>query len=533
MNVVLKLFKRIPFFLCIFILVFVLDIKFNRTYVYATDVIYVRINNTCPREPNQLKSIDSFEVEGSDLEPIMTSGILGAYCPSAPDGGQFFQWFNGPAEMEYTFHLTGEFESGEEIDDEMVTATPVASSDGMGGTWHYVELTFDPPSSATSTPPTTGTTTLTPTTSPGNNPGTINFISPVSSVTNAGAIPLEVSLEDINCDDDYSFRVDITDISGARTTNIFFQNIDNDEIDDGEYSISQSFDLLRDPPWCISTDACSNQEFRLTAYADCGSETNRGQRNFTIYKESEEITDVSIEIETVDLGDTYEIQLAFNNERRNFTEESGTEVFENVAFGNHPYTARAVYTDGDEEVTENYEGEVEVTEHNQIIIIRIRKGGSHAVVAPMKYVSISNEGLEGCAVSTGYDLTCANCIARKANGDPFTSVEEVVTSFESQDAIYTNNVYTAFGCWDPTYSGTITRILQIGLGISGAMILLRIGQALTKIMSADNPEKKKEGVDMIVSAFMALIMLLCGAIGLRFLGINVLKVLPPGTIEVE
>ncbi|MBD3362937.1 hypothetical protein GF362_04415 [Candidatus Dojkabacteria bacterium] len=182
------------------------------------------------------------------------------------------------------------------------------------------------------------------------------------------------------------------------------------------------------------------------------------------------------------------------------------------------------------------EDEIEIGEGEQrMIIVHLEDGklSLSDIEAGYLGISLSNEGLEGCAISTGYDLTCANCIARKANGDPFTSIEEVVASFQTGDAAYTNNVYTALGCWDTTYEGTLTRVLQIGLGISGALILVRMGQALTKIMSADNPEKKKEGIDMIVSAFMALLMLLFGAIGLRFLGINVLKVLPPGTIEIE
>lgn len=149
--------------------------------------------------------------------------------------------------------------------------------------------------------------------------------------------------------------------------------------------------------------------------------------------------------------------------------------------------------------------------------------------------NISNQGIEACKG----DLNCINCIARKVNGEipnqtysKFQSIADAA-SVSNTEIAYTNNIYTAIGCVDTSQDGIITRLIQIALGITGLILVIRLGEAVFLIQTADDPEKKKEGLQKIMTVFGALLIIAFSGLGLRFLGVNVFKVFSPGTIEIE
>ncbi|MFQ5493452.1 MAG: hypothetical protein ACE5DX_04805 [Candidatus Dojkabacteria bacterium] len=86
-------------------------------------------------------------------------------------------------------------------------------------------------------------------------------------------------------------------------------------------------------------------------------------------------------------------------------------------------------------------------------------------------------------------------------------------------------VWTGLGCVDTTRDGLITRIFQIGVGLIGGIMIVMFIAAAFK-MQTDNPEEIREAREMITSAIIALIILIGAVVILRFLGINVLGILP-------
>ncbi len=150
-------------------------------------------------------------------------------------------------------------------------------------------------------------------------------------------------------------------------------------------------------------------------------------------------------------------------------------------------------------------------------------------ISPSSYVS--NIGIEGC----GDSLSCINCLIRKdaTNFEKFTSLEEAVAANAGgEDKIYrTNNIYTALGCIDPSDQGIIVRLLQISLGIVGGITGARFGQAAYKFGKGE-PESTKEAWEIIWSAILSLLLIAFSVVGFRFIGINLFKLLTPGTVEI-
>ncbi len=150
------------------------------------------------------------------------------------------------------------------------------------------------------------------------------------------------------------------------------------------------------------------------------------------------------------------------------------------------------------------------------------KGTSGEVVISTK----SNAGLEACGSDP--TLQCANCIARRdESGGRFGSLSEAFQAEDAESIVYTNNIYSAIGCLDVSRNGLIVRLFQIALGMIGIMIVFRIGQAAV-IMQKGNPESFKEGQEIIWSSIVALILILFSAAAIRFLGIDILGLIPEG-----
>lgn len=147
------------------------------------------------------------------------------------------------------------------------------------------------------------------------------------------------------------------------------------------------------------------------------------------------------------------------------------------------------------------------------------------------------------APATGEEYTCVNGRVRRGNvtsGDNDGAAGCDLIDVDSEEAdlcfrcIEQNTedrddgkvfVWNALGCWDVSLNGVVTRLFQIGVGIIGGVMILRFIQAAI-MMQTDNPEQIREAREIITSAIIALIVLLGAVVILRFLGINVLGILP-------
>lgn len=86
-------------------------------------------------------------------------------------------------------------------------------------------------------------------------------------------------------------------------------------------------------------------------------------------------------------------------------------------------------------------------------------------------------------------------------------------------------VYSSLGCINTDRDAFITRLFQLGFGLLSGFAIVRIMVAAVNMQSSD-PTKHKEGRDMAVSAIVALVTLAAAIPILRYLGINLLSILP-------
>lgn len=117
-------------------------------------------------------------------------------------------------------------------------------------------------------------------------------------------------------------------------------------------------------------------------------------------------------------------------------------------------------------------------------------------------------------------------IACKEFKDPQTGefLEEYTKCVECIDDCDTC-VYSSLGCIDTTLNGVITTVMRIGLGVLGAVGILRIMQAAMLRQSAD-PKDIQESWDIIMSVIMGAIVLVASSLILRVIGVNILGILP-------
>lgn len=86
-------------------------------------------------------------------------------------------------------------------------------------------------------------------------------------------------------------------------------------------------------------------------------------------------------------------------------------------------------------------------------------------------------------------------------------------------------VYSSIGCIDTSRDAFITRLFQLGFGMLSGFAVVRLMWAAVKMQSAD-PAKIQEGRDMATSAIIAIVTLAAAIPILRYLGINLLSILP-------
>lgn len=85
--------------------------------------------------------------------------------------------------------------------------------------------------------------------------------------------------------------------------------------------------------------------------------------------------------------------------------------------------------------------------------------------------------------------------------------------------------YSGAGCIPVTSNDLIIRIFQIGLGVVGAFAIVRFIQAALLRQTAD-PSKIQESYDIITSIIIGLVVLLGSVVILKFIGVDVLQILP-------
>jgi hypothetical protein len=128
-----------------------------------------------------------------------------------------------------------------------------------------------------------------------------------------------------------------------------------------------------------------------------------------------------------------------------------------------------------------------------------------------------NTGIQGCLdLPDDEKKRCFDCFAKNINPDDPDKPQTFV--------------YSSIGCIDTGRDAFITRLFQLGFGTLSGLSVFRIMWGAVKRQSTD-PAKIQEGRDMIWSAITALIMLAAAIPILRYIGINLLGVLPFGFLN--
>jgi len=85
-------------------------------------------------------------------------------------------------------------------------------------------------------------------------------------------------------------------------------------------------------------------------------------------------------------------------------------------------------------------------------------------------------------------------------------------------------ISTGLGCIEfDNLNSTATRFLSIGIGIAGGVSFLMIVYAgFLLITSTGNPERIKQGQDLMTAAFAGLVMIIFSVVILHFIGVSIL-----------
>lgn len=90
-------------------------------------------------------------------------------------------------------------------------------------------------------------------------------------------------------------------------------------------------------------------------------------------------------------------------------------------------------------------------------------------------------------------------------------------------------LWTAIGCIDPTPQGIVTGIIRITFGIMGGVALIQLIIAGIQYMSGDQA-KIQQAREKLQATFFGLALIVFSVLILRVIGINVLDVLPIGSV---
>lgn len=93
----------------------------------------------------------------------------------------------------------------------------------------------------------------------------------------------------------------------------------------------------------------------------------------------------------------------------------------------------------------------------------------------------------------------------------------------------TGGIYTAIGCIDPTPTGIITGLIRIALGVMGGVALLQMIY-VGLLYQMGNTEKIKEARTQLIATLIGIAVLVFSVLILRIIGVNVLDILPEGSV---
>lgn len=93
----------------------------------------------------------------------------------------------------------------------------------------------------------------------------------------------------------------------------------------------------------------------------------------------------------------------------------------------------------------------------------------------------------------------------------------------------TGGIYTAIGCIDPTPTGIITGLIRIALGVMGGVALLQMIY-VGLLYQMGNTEKIKGARDQLIATLTGIALLVFSVLILRILGVNILDILPEGSV---
>jgi hypothetical protein len=93
------------------------------------------------------------------------------------------------------------------------------------------------------------------------------------------------------------------------------------------------------------------------------------------------------------------------------------------------------------------------------------------------------------------------------------------------DCLSNAGVWTAVGCVPSSPDKAIGVVVTIGLGLSGAVVLIMIlvGAALLSVSQGD-PNKTQEAREIITSAIIGLIFIIFSVTILQFIGSDILRI---------
>lgn len=151
---------------------------------------------------------------------------------------------------------------------------------------------------------------------------------------------------------------------------------------------------------------------------------------------------------------------------------------------------------------------------------------STIIVLAVAFVSMSTP-----ALAAGGDFGVANCPFDTGGNDPITGLPYTPEQIEENAACVTcvtdGSTWTALGCIDTSPEGVFTYLVRLALGVLGGLILIRMIY-LGYLYQTGDEGKIAEARKGILSAIGAILVVVFSVVGLQFIGVNILDVVPTG-----
>lgn len=97
--------------------------------------------------------------------------------------------------------------------------------------------------------------------------------------------------------------------------------------------------------------------------------------------------------------------------------------------------------------------------------------------------------------------------------------------YDNTGAEIKGKYYTVLGCFSTTPGDYVQKILSIVFSVAGGIAFLTVlGGSIMVLTSSGNPEKLKEGKDMISNSLIGILIILFAVFILRLIGLDILKI---------